>query len=99
MNLSLKIITVIGIALGILFALFGWLMADNEEQLLHDVLGRRGTALVHMMANFSVEPLLVEDYPVLETVLNTIGNETEDIISITVMQHNRQVAHGGFMPM
>lgn len=92
MNLSLKIITVIGVALGILFALFGWLMVDDEEQLLHDVLGKRGTALVQVIANFSVEPLLVEDYPVLETVLDAIGNETQDIISITVAQHNRPVA-------
>jgi len=92
MSLSLKIITVIGIALGCLFALFGWLMVDVAEQLLHDVLGKRGTALVQVIANFSIEPLLVEDYPVLETVLNSIGNETQDIISITVVQHNRAVA-------
>ncbi len=92
MSLSLKIITVIGIALGSLFALFAWLMVDDEEQLLQDLLGKRGTALVQVIANFSIEPLLVEDYPVLETVLNSIGNETRDILSISVVQHNHTVA-------
>ena len=38
MSLSLKIIAVIGLALSSLFALFGWLLVDDEERLLRDVL-------------------------------------------------------------
>jgi two-component system sensor histidine kinase BarA len=92
MTLSLKIIAVIGLALGSLFTLFGWLLVDDEERLLRDVLDQRGGALAQVIANFSIEALLVEDYPVLETALKNIGEETEDILSIEVLQHGRSVA-------
>ncbi len=92
MSLSLKIIAVIGLALSGLFTLFGWLLVDDEERLLRDVLNQRGGALAQVIANFSIEALLVEDYPVLETALENIGNDTEDILSIDVLQGGRSVA-------
>jgi two-component system sensor histidine kinase BarA len=92
MSLPLKIILVVGLALGALMALFGSILVDDEEQLLRELLSRRGTALAQVIADFSIETLVVEDYPVLETALNTVGNQTEDILSISVLQRGRPVA-------
>jgi len=92
MSLSLKIIAVIGLALGTLLAAFGWMLIDDEEELLRDVLRERGAALTQVIASFSIDPLLVEDFPVLETVLQTFGLETEDILAISVLHYQQPVA-------
>ena len=92
MSLSVKIISLILLTLTALLSLFGWFSISNEKKVLWELLDKQGRAIVHAVSTFSLEPLLVEDYPVLETVLNTIGQQTPGIISIEVSHRGRTVA-------
>ena len=79
MSLSAKIISFILLALSLLLSGFGWITINEEKKVLQDLLDRQGAALAHAVATFSVESLLVEDFPVLETVLDSIGERTSDM--------------------
>jgi len=92
MSLSTKIIGVMLLALGVLSSLFAWTFIRDEEGVLNDLLDRKGEALAHAVSSFSLEPLLVEDYPVLESVLHGIGKQTPDLLSIELTHRGRPVA-------
>ncbi|MCP4042292.1 MAG: hypothetical protein GY731_10115, partial [Gammaproteobacteria bacterium] len=92
MSLSVKIISLILLALTILLSAFGLISISDEREVLREMLDKQGRAIVHTVSTFSLEPLLVEDYPVLESVLNAIGQQTPGIISIEVSHRGRTVA-------
>ncbi len=92
MSLSLKIIMSMLLALVALLSLFAWIIISDEERLLGELLRKEGRSLAQAVANFSVEPLLLEDYPVLESVLRAIGTQTENVIALEVAHEGNTVA-------
>ncbi|MBF0357935.1 MAG: response regulator [Magnetococcales bacterium] len=92
MNLSTKIIASVMLVLTLLVGVFTWLDIDNEEVMFQTLLKKRGQAITQIISVFSADSLIVEDYPVLETVLGNIGKKTEDIISISVIHMGKTVA-------
>ena len=92
MSLSIKISFLLLLALAVLLSLFGWRSIVDEKQGLETLLDRQGAALARSISSFSIEPLLVEDYPVLETALLTIGERTEDIVFIEIVHKGNKVA-------
>jgi len=92
MSLSIKIPALILLTLIGLLSLFGWAFMSDEEQVLQDLLDRQGRGLAQALSTFSVEPLRVEDYRVLETVLHAVGTRTEDVLSIVVLRDGQRVA-------
>ncbi|MEJ1487039.1 MAG: response regulator [Candidatus Sedimenticola sp. (ex Thyasira tokunagai)] len=97
MSLSLKILSIILAVLVFLLSLFGWFSVSNEQQGLRNLLDKQGNALAQVVAAFSIESLLMEDYPVLETVLETIGSQNPNALSMEVVHKERVVAayHAG----
>ncbi|MES9887240.1 MAG: hypothetical protein ABW140_10540, partial [Candidatus Sedimenticola sp. 6PFRAG1] len=92
MSLSFRIITIILIVLSVVLLGFGWLTVNDERKTLRELLDRQGSELTRVISHFSVEMLLIEDYPVLETVLENIGSHSENILSATVYHNESQVA-------
>lgn len=92
MTLATRIITTILTALASLFAVFAWVAVQDERATLEALLEKEGRAIAHTIAVFSVETLLTEDYPVLESVLRTIGARTPEVLSVEVMHNGRRVA-------
>ena len=60
--------------------------------MLGELLRNRGHSLSHAIAVFCGETLLAEDYPVLNTFLDTAGREREDILSIEVLHQGTLVS-------
>ena len=92
MSLSVKIISAILLALTLLFTLFGRHSIEDETRSLQLRLDEKGQAIANIVSTFSIEPLLVEDYPVIEGVLNTIGEQNPTILAIDVRRNGRVIA-------
>ncbi|MCP3943740.1 MAG: response regulator [Desulfobacteraceae bacterium] len=92
MKLSIKIIIYLLVVLAVVLSLSGWVFIRNEQQILSKNLERYGKALSHTIAVSSIEAIIEEDYPVLNTFLHTIGKEKEDILSAEVLHNNKVVS-------
>ncbi len=87
MNLTIKITSMLLLILVIAFSVSGWISVQKERQMLTRILEDHGKSFSHAIAVFCIETLLSEDYPVLDTFLETTGSEREDVLSIGVL-HN-----------
>ena len=92
MNLSTKVSVTLMLVLTTAMAVSGWFSVNKERQVLVKLLRDRGQSLSHAIAVFCIETLLAEDYPVLNTFLDTAGREREDILSIEVLQQGTLVS-------
>ncbi|MET0025011.1 MAG: ATP-binding protein [Sedimenticola sp.] len=92
MSLSFRIITIILIILTVVLAGFGWLSIHDERKTLRGLLDKQGRDISQAIAHFSIEMLLIEDYPVLETVLENIVENSENILSVSVHHDEKLVA-------
>ena len=79
MNLSTKVSVTLLVVLTAAMAVSGWFSVNEERQVLGELLRSRGQSLSHAIAVFCIETLLAEDYPVLNTFLETTGRDREDI--------------------
>ncbi len=86
-SLTIKLISMLLLVLLISFSVSGWISVQKERQVLTGLLEDHGESLAQAIAVFCIETLLSEDYPVLDTFLETTGGEREDILSMGVM-HN-----------
>jgi signal transduction histidine kinase len=92
MNLSAKIIVSVLTIVTIMVTASKWYEIEDEKETMLHLIEDRGEAITHIVSVFSVENLLVEDYPVLETALSAIGSNTKDVISISVTHRGKAVA-------
>ena len=86
MNLSFKVSATMLLVLTTAMTVSGWLSVSEERRVLGEIFRDQGKHLAHDIAVFSIEALLAEDYPVLNTFLETAGKDREDILSIEVWQ-------------
>ncbi len=93
MSLMTKITSMLLLVLVISLFVSGWISVHKERQVLTGLLEDHGKSLSHAVAVFCIETLLSEDYPVLDTFLETTGREREDILSIEVF-HNEKLVSG-----
>ena len=93
MNLSLKVISTLLLVLITTMAISGWISVTKERDLLNDLLKTHGQSLSNTIAVVCIEALLSEDYPVLDTFLETTGRERDDILSIEVVQNGQTVSN------
>jgi signal transduction histidine kinase len=75
-----------------LLSAFGWISIRDERHALEGLLEQHGNSIVHTIAASTIELLLIEDYPVLETFLNTIGRKSRRVASIKVIRKGNIVA-------
>jgi signal transduction histidine kinase len=92
MNLSLKVVSALLLVLLTAMAISGWVSVTKERDVLNDLLQNHGQSLSNTIGVVCIEPLLSEDYPVLNTFLETTGRERDDILSIEVMQNGKIVS-------
>jgi hypothetical protein len=69
MNLSLKVISALLLVLITTMAISGWVSVTKESDVLNDLLQTHRQSLSNTIAVVCIEPLLSEDYPVLDTFL------------------------------
>ena len=93
MNLSLKVVSTLLLVLMTTMAISGWVSVTKERNVLKDLLQMHGQSLSNTIAVVCIESLLSEDYPVLDTFLETTGRERDDILSIEVMQNGKVVSN------
>ena len=92
MNLSVKVGSTILLVLTVALAISGWVSVRKEREVLNDLLRKHGQSLSNTIAVVCIESLLSEDYPLLNTFLETTGRERDDILSIEVMQNGKLVS-------
>jgi signal transduction histidine kinase/CheY-like chemotaxis protein len=92
LNLRTKITSSILLALTLLMFVFGWFSMLDEKTVLQEILAKHGKALAKVVSDFSVDLLLLEDYPVLESVLKSFARREDNVLSIEVTHNGRTVA-------
>jgi len=92
LNLQAKITSIILLALTLLMFVFGWFSIADEKDILERLLAKHGKALAKVVSDFSVDLLLLEDYPVLETVLKSFAQREDNVLSIEVTHDGKTVA-------
>jgi signal transduction histidine kinase len=80
------------LTLVVLLSVFGWISIRDERQALEGLLKQHGNSIVHTISASTIELLLMEDYPVLETFLHIIGGKSKRIGSIEVIRRGSIVA-------
>ena len=97
MKLSTKVSATLLLVLMTAMAISGWFSISEERKVLGELLRDRGQSLAHAIAVFCIETLLAEDYPILNTFLETTGRERKDILSIEVSHQGTLVSsyHSG----
>jgi signal transduction histidine kinase len=80
------------LTLVVLLSVFGWISVREERQALEELLDHHGNSIVHTISASTIELLLIEDYPVLETYLNIIGRKSKHIASVEVIRKGKIVA-------
>lgn len=73
-------------------SLSGWLHVQRERHVLTELMEKHGKSLSHSIAVSCIEILLSEDYPILDSYLETMGKERNDILFIEVKHHGKVVS-------
>ena len=84
MRLISKIITILFCSLAVFQTLFVMNYAREEQIFIDNMLKEKGNLLLQVVAHYCVETLLIEDYPVIDSYLEQIGAEREEVIEIEV---------------
>lgn len=92
MRLSAKIILSIFLLLLGSLSISGWISVQREKQVLNRLLEKQGRSISQAIAVSCIETLLSEDYPLLDTFLETTGREQDDVLSTEVIQKERIVS-------
>ena len=92
MSLSTRITAILSLALTLLMFVFGWFSVHDEKTILEGLLTKHGNALAKVVSDFSVDLLLLEDYPVLETVLKSFAQREDNVLSIEVTHNDNLIA-------
>lgn len=91
MKLTFKIISLILVALLTVLVIFSYFFIKEGRDTYSYLLNERGKSLTSVIASASLEMLLIEDYPVLETYVQNIQNEYEEVISIQILKDDKVV--------
>ncbi|MDH3601134.1 MAG: response regulator [Candidatus Tectomicrobia bacterium] len=92
MRLSNKLICVLALVLIGVSSVSGGLAIRREQRIMQEAQRQHGQGFANTIAVACLEPLLAQDYPVLETVLNTMGRARDDIMSIELVQDGKVLA-------
>ncbi|MCP3895811.1 MAG: hypothetical protein GY706_14470, partial [Bacteroides sp.] len=92
MNLSVKVGSAVLVVLTVALAVSGWVSVQKEREILNNLLQKHGQSFSNTIAVACIEALISEDYPILDTFLETTGRDRDDILSIEVLQHGKVVS-------
>ncbi len=79
-RLGVKVISITLVFLSIGLFLQSWHTITSEERLLSEQLDARGNALAQLGAGSCIELLMMQDYPLVETLVQDILHENADIV-------------------
>jgi signal transduction histidine kinase len=69
----------------------GWFIVDDEQRILQNQTNKQGASLVDMMATFSVEPLLTQDFPNLEVYAERLAQVKHGVAFVLIEDGEGQV--------
>lgn len=99
MRLSTLVTLSITVASVTLMSVIGALSVNEERIALHSILLKQGDSIARLIAAYSIEALITEDYPALEIELQTIAHENDNIRLIEISHDGKIVAsHGAHSP-
>ncbi|RDH89201.1 MAG: hypothetical protein DIZ77_09815 [endosymbiont of Seepiophila jonesi] len=84
--LSLKLIGTISLFLALVTLGNGLYITLSERQVLSEQLDAQGESLARAASIFAVEPLLIRDYPVLETFTENMVQAKHNVDQVTVLR-------------
>ncbi len=80
------------LALFVVLSISGWLSIRDENRALNKLMQEHGRSVSHAIATFSIEAMLSEDFPMLDTFLDAFGEKSKDISFIEVAQNGKVVS-------
>jgi signal transduction histidine kinase len=92
MKLSSKITFFVLITLIFLLSIFTYVVIKDEKKILSSLLAKQGTLLTNIVSAASVEIILVEDYPLLDSYLINISNNYDSISFIKIIKDEKVVS-------
>lgn len=92
MKLSSKITFFVLVTLIFLLSIFTYIVIKDEKQTLSSLLAEQGILLANTVSAASVEIILVEDYPLLDSYLINISNNYDSISFIKIIKDNKVVS-------
>ena len=91
-RIGVKLIGATLLFLGTVALLSTWLTVDNLREVLGEQAEAQGRSLARSASIFSVEPLLIEDYPVLETYVEQMVEAKNDVAFVRVYRADGRLA-------
>lgn len=95
MNLSRRLAWMIILVLALCMGIFAWFDVQKERAIIGQAIDREGLEVAHLIAAFSTDALLLEDYPLLETAIQSAGAEHQSLQRIEIWHKGRLVAQHG----
>ncbi len=92
MKLSSKITFFVLVTLIFLLSIFTYVVIKDEKKILSSLLTEQGTLLTNIVSAASVEIILVEDYPLLDSYLINISNNYDSISFIKILKDEKVVS-------
>lgn len=93
MKLTTKIISVISIVLFVCLIVFTYIFININSQKLKQEIDKDSNTISMFISSFSMESLLIEDYPTVQTHIDNLYQKFENILCIEII-HNDLVVIG-----
>jgi len=92
MKLTAKITTLVTLVLFTLLLIFGYLIFHNEKKFILKLQDKQSKAVAKTVSTSIVDAVLLNDYPVMETVLEQTANAHENIVMMEITKDNKILA-------
>lgn len=95
MKLTTKIISIISIVLFMCFIAFTFVFISINSQKLKQEIDKDSNTISMLVSSYSTEALLIEDYPTIQTYVDTLYNKFDNILCIEIIHHDLIVIGNG----
>lgn len=90
-NLTTKLLVLILIGVGTALTVSNYLSIRDEQRLLRSQIDAMGNSIAKALAISSVETLLVEDYPALQSITDLMVSRDHDILYVRIIRPDGKV--------
>lgn len=92
MKLTAKITTLVTLVLFIILLIFTYLILENEKRFIAKLQDKQSKAVAQTVSTSIVDAVLLNDYPVMESVLEQTANAHENILLIEITKKDKTLA-------
>ena len=90
-RLGFKLISVVLIFLALVYLAMTFQIVASEKRILLEQIDTQGALLTEAASIFSIEPLLAQDYPVLDTYVENLARKKNDILFMRIERADGRV--------